>query len=118
MTGNKSGIKPTEFKVLIAPEKIEDDLLKEHKGLKESGFIIADDEKDRLQAGITKGKIVDISPLAFRYDEDWKLLEDAQRLPGIGSRVAFARYAGAPINGADGEKYRLVNDRDIIALLD
>jgi chaperonin GroES len=114
MMNNPSGIRATEYKVLIDPEKIEDELLKKYEGLKKAGFQMGDEERDKRQAAATKGKIIDISPLAFKYD-DWP---SDERIPKNGDRVAFARYAGVSIEGADGENYRLINDKDVIAILD
>jgi chaperonin GroES len=102
---NNTGIIPTEYKVLVEPEKQEEKT--------KSGIIIPDEVKDRQQAAATKGKILDVSPLAFKYD-DWP---SDERIPKVGDKVAFARYAGVSIEGTDGENYRLVNDKDVIAIL-
>lgn len=103
---SKSKIRATEYKVLVEPEKVEE----KTKG----GIIVPDEVKDRQQASATKGKIIDISPLAFKYD-DWP---SDERIPKTGDRIAFARFAGVSIEGADGENYRLINDKDVIAILD
>jgi len=34
----------------------------------------------------------------------------------IGDRVIFRRYAGEQFDGDDGIKYRLMNDKDILAI--
>lgn len=103
---NKSGIKPTEYKVLVLAEKAEEKT--------SGGIIIPDAIKDRNQSAATKGEIIDISPLAFKFD-DWA---DSKCIPKAGDKVAFARYSGVTIDGADDVEYRLVNDKDIIAILD
>ena len=36
----------------------------------------------------------------------------------IGDRVAFAKYGGLQMEGADGEEYRVLNDTDITAQVD
>jgi len=59
-----------------------------------------------------KGVLVAISPLAFTYD-DWK----GANPPKVGDEVLFAKYAGAVVDGKDGKKYRLTNDKDIAAVL-
>ena len=110
---NPSGIIPTEYKVLVRPEKVEDEITSKYKGLAEAGFTLADTEREQRQAGATKGIIIDCSPLAFKYEE-WP---NNERVPKNGDKVAFARYAGVAIEGNDGENYRLVNDRDIVAIL-
>jgi co-chaperonin GroES (HSP10) len=68
------------------------------------------------------GRIIDMSPAAFSY-HDWP---EGVRLPRIGDRVAFARYAGINIKGErrtndrgheERTEYRLINDKDIAAIL-
>lgn len=98
-------IKATEYKVLIKPEEIKEQTA--------GGIFIPQEARDKEQAGATKGEIIDISPLAFKYD-DWP---SDERVPKVGDNVAFARYAGVSIDDSDGETYRLVNDKDIIAIL-
>lgn len=101
---NPSGIYPTEFKVLILPTPIEE----KTKG----GIILPDESKEREQFAQAEGELIAVSPLAFSYD-DWK---DADP-PKPGDRVLFAKYAGAHVKGKDGKEYRLINDKDIGALL-
>ena len=105
MTKNTSGIYPTEYKVLVKPDVAAKKT--------ESGIWIPDETVDRNQAAATKGEIIDISPLAFTYD-DWP---SDERIPKVGDMVAFARYAGVSIEGDDGEDYRLVSDKEVIATL-
>jgi chaperonin GroES len=101
---NPSGILPTEYKVLIAPVEVD----QKSKG----GIILPDETKERDQFAQMKGVLVAVSPLAFTYD-DWK---DAKP-PKVGDEVLFAKYAGAVVDGKDGKKYRLTNDKDIAAVL-
>lgn len=102
---NPSGIMPTEYKVLIAPKITEE----KSKG----GIILPDTTKERDQHAQMEGVIVAVSPLAFSYD-NWK--EDS-RPPQVGDRVLFAKYAGALVTGRDGVDYRIVNDKDVAAVL-
>ena len=101
---NPSGIAPTEFKVLIKPEKIADRTA--------GGVWKPQDLREKEQAAATQGEIIAISPLAFTY-ADWPVTTSP---PKVGDRVAFARYAGMTVKGSDGEEYRLVNDRDIAGI--
>lgn len=104
---NLSGILPTEYKVLIAPIKVDE----KSKG----GIILPDEHKDREQFAQMEGVLVAISPLAFTYADkaDWG---DAAK-PKPGDKVMFAKFAGAAVKGRDGNDYRLVNDRDVAAVL-
>jgi co-chaperonin GroES (HSP10) len=108
MAENKSGIRPVEYKVLIRPD--------EEKGFVElkGGHKLwkPDETKERDQHAAMEGVLVEASPLAFSYDE-WP--EDSPR-PQAGDRVIFARYAGINTRGADGRDYRLMNDKDIVAV--
>ena len=105
-----SGIRPTEFKVLIRPDAVEE----KSKG----GILLPDVTKERDQAAQQDGVIVAIAPLAFSYAsaEEWQ--RAGGQPPQIGDRVSFARYAGAVRKGKDGVEYRLVNDKDISAILE
>lgn len=102
---NPSGINPTEYKVLIRPEQVED----RTKG----GIIIPEQAKERDQYAQMHGVLVAVSPLAFTY-EQWP---DDGLKPKAGDRVLFAKYAGATVKGEDGVDYRIVNDRDVAAVL-
>jgi len=103
--GNPSGVYPTEFKVLIIPTEV-------------SGMIgnvhIPDEHKDRAQFAQMEGTLVALAPLAFTYDE-WKGIEDQK--PKVGDKVLFAKFAGFEYKGKDGKKYRVVNDKDVSAVL-
>lgn len=98
---------PTEYKVLVQPVKVEE----KTKG----GIILPDEHKDREQFAQMEGVLVAISPLAFTYADakDWG---DAEK-PKPGDRVMFAKFAGAAIKGRDGADYRIINDKDVSAVL-
>lgn len=104
---NTSGVYPTEYKVLVQPVKVEE----KTKG----GIILPDEHKDREQFAQMEGVLVAISPLAFTYADakDWGEAEK----PKPGDRVMFAKFAGAAIKGRDGADYRIINDKDVSAVL-
>jgi chaperonin GroES len=104
---NLSGIYPTEYKVLVQPIKVDE----KTKG----GIILPDEHKDREQFAQMQGTLVAISPLAFTYatKDDW----GAAERPKPGDRVMFAKFAGAAVKGKDGADYRIVNDKDVSAVL-
>jgi len=102
---NESGIKPIEFNVLVLQDKIEE----KTKG----GLILADDFRDKEKHAQVRGTIVALSPLAFNED----IYPQAMEKPKAGDRVAFARHAGAFIVGADGVEYRIVKDKDVVAVI-
>ena len=104
---NESGVYPTEYKALVKPIKVEETT----KG----GIILPDEHKDRQQFAQMEGVLIAIAPLAFTYADksDWG---DAEK-PKPGDKVLFAKFAGANIKGRDGADYRIINDRDISAVL-
>lgn len=105
---NLSGIEPVEFKVLVRP--VEDDGAITLKG----GFKLykPDETKERDQHAAMEGTLVAVSPFAFTYEE-WP---KDHKPPQPGDRVIFARYAGINITGNDNRDYRLMNDKDLVAV--
>lgn len=103
---NESGVLPTEYKVLISVDALDS----KTKG----GIIIPEVTQERQQFAQMQGTLVAVSPWAFSY-ENWTGHEDAKPKPG--DRVMFAKYSGADIDGKDGKKYRLINDKDVTAVL-
>lgn len=103
---NPSGINPTEYKVLVKPKAVEEKTA--------GGIFIPDESREREQYASTEGELVAISPLAFTYEDRWP---EGFEKPKVGDRVIFAKYAGTKLKGKDGGEYRIVNDRDIAAVL-
>jgi co-chaperonin GroES (HSP10) len=104
---NRSGILPTEYKVLVLPDPVEE--------VTKGGIIIPIEKAEKDKYATTDGTIVAISHLAFTYatDEEW-----AGKKPKAGDRVAFAKYAGARRKGKDGSDYLLINDKDVVAIIE
>jgi co-chaperonin GroES (HSP10) len=97
------GLHPVEFNVIIEQDEVEE----KTKG----GLILIDQEKQKNMA--TRGTIVAVSPLAFTYEE-WP---EGSRKPDVGARVAFVQHAGKLIEGQDGKEYRIIKDKDVLAVL-
>ena len=99
---NPSGYKPVEYKVVILNEHVEETF---------DGGIIEksprDVEKDRMQQ--TEGYVAAISEMAFTDGEGsrWKC-----EVPDVGDKVLFSKYAGQLYG-----PYRIVNDKDIVAIV-
>lgn len=106
---NPSGITPVEFKVLIHPEEVEDTdpTLKRAKA---AGLVMPEREKEREQMAQMYGRLIAVGGNAF---EDWR-----EKIPKVGDRLMFAKYAGAPVEGQDGVKYRIAYDKDIAAVME
>lgn len=102
---NPSGINPTEFKVLIAPSEVGDKI---------GNVFIPQEHRDRAQFAQQEGVLVALAPLAFTYAE-WSGCEDQK--PKVGDKVLFAKFAGFDHKGKDGKTYRVVNDKDVSAVM-
>ena len=99
---NESGIKPVEFKVLIKPIEVEE----KTKG----GIILPQQTKEREAYAQQEGLLVAVGAIAFT-EPDW--LEK----PRPGDKVLFDKFAGGTVTGRDGQMYRLINDKEIAAVI-
>ena len=90
MAANTSGIRPLKGQVLILPDPVET--------VSESGIqLMTDKEQDRLELGQTEGVVLDGAGEGY---------ED-------GDRVIFSKYSGLLMDGIDGQRYRLVEQKDV-----
>lgn len=101
---NPSGINPTEYKVLVKPAQVEKKI---------GSIIIPEQHLERKEFAQVEGTLIAVSPAAFNYDG---MARDVAPQPG--DRVLYAKYSGLEVKGKDGEDYKIVNDRDICAILD
>lgn len=105
---NLSGIVPVEFKVLVRPH-VDDGTVTFKSGFK---LLKPDETRERDDHASMEGDLVAVSPFAFSYEE-WPA---GARKPEPGDTVVFARYSGITIKGDDGQDYRLMNDKDVVAI--
>jgi|TARA_R100000656_G_scaffold19339_1_gene17627 co-chaperonin GroES (HSP10) len=101
---NTSGLRAVEYRVLIKPDSTEE--------VTAGGIILTDDNAERNSWAQVKGTIASIGGSAF---EDWDPVERGALQPG--ARVYYSKYEGVLIQGADGEEYRLCNDKMIGAII-
>jgi chaperonin GroES len=94
-------IQPTEFKVLIKPDKVE--------GQTSGGLYLPDSARDKQQFSVDRGTIISFGEGFFR--------DLPGPIPKAGDKVIFNRYAGSLIK-SDGDDYRLCNDKDICAIME
>jgi chaperonin GroES len=98
-------IKPVEFKVLIKPDEVE--------GQTSGGLYLPDSARDKQQFAVDRGEVIAVGEGFFQ--------ELHGPIPQIGDRVIFNRYAGSLITIVDEgnrQDYRLINDKDICAILE
>jgi chaperonin GroES len=100
---NPSGITPLDLRIVVKPDPVEE----KSKG----GIILADTTKERSKYAATKATLIAAGPNAFA---EWG---DLNR-PQPGDRVCFAQYAGAEQLGQDGERYVIMNDADLLAVIE
>lgn len=102
-TVNTSGLIPTEFCVVVeldAPKS------------KIGSILIPSDMQDRDKLAAEEGTLVAVSPVAFDY-ANWP---DGARKPEVGDRVLFRKFAGL-LHKRNERDYRLLNDKDIVAIV-
>ncbi len=98
------GVIPTEYKVLIRPDKVDDQSA--------GGMYLPDSAVDKQQYAMDRGIILAFGEGFFRDLPGPK--------PEVGNKVIFNKYAGTIVPVfEDGkiEKLRLINDKDICAIL-
>jgi co-chaperonin GroES (HSP10) len=113
-TYNHSGIVPTEYKLLVLPDDV--------PNMTSGGIHVPPWVRDQRQAASVTGTIISMADEAFSFVQP-KPEPDTEdglwpRVPVVGERVAFARYAGMAVRGKDRVDYRLMNDKDVAAILD
>ena len=101
---NPSGFEPTEFNCIVQVDKIEEKTA--------GGIIIPDQKRDEDRLASVEAMLIAVSPLAFSY-ETWP---QGARKPEIGDRILMAKYAGSPIKSDNGTDYRVIKDKDILAM--
>jgi len=102
---NSSGLTPCEFNVLVRQDPVEE----KTKG----GLYLSDEVRDRRKHSAQRATIVAVAPLAFNED----VWPGGTKKPQPGERCLIARHAGVFVEGEDGVEYRVVKDKDIVALI-
>jgi len=98
-----AGIQPTGHHVLVKPDKV--------KEKTDGGIYLAPQSREDEQRASTKGILVAIGVSA------WLEFADGKPWAKVGDSVRYAKYAGVEMDGKDREKYVLLNDEDILAVL-
>ena len=101
---NQSDWFPVEFNCVVLPDPVKE----KTKG----GIYLPDDTKNRDQHAATAGTLIAVSPLAFSY-EIWP---EGSRRPEVGDKILFAKYAGSLVDVDKPDGYRIIKDKDILAI--
>jgi chaperonin GroES len=99
---NISGFIPLGHRVLVLPDVIEKKT--------ESGIILALDTVGREDMAQIKGTVIAIGDGCWKdtTTSDWA---------APGDRIVFGKYSGLVWEGSDGQKYRILNDLDVVGLI-
>jgi len=101
---NTSGIRPVAWTCVIKMNPVPSQM----------GMIAKPEQQiDQETLAQEFGVIVDLGPAVF-YDE---LNKGHPPRCSVGDQVMIQRYTGQHFKGDDGEKYRIINDRDIIGVV-
>lgn len=106
MSENVSGIVPVEYKVLV-------ELMPESEQTK-GGLFLPQSSLDRQEMAREIGVFVKAGSLAFNRNDPTAV--EWPEIPQPGDKVFFDRYAGTIIS-TGGKKYRLLNDKNIAAIV-
>lgn len=99
MTTNTAGFEPLGHKLLVEPLSVEKTT--------SSGIVLAMETTNKDEMAQIVGTVIAVGPAAWSDNA-------VQAWAAPGDRVLFAKYAGLLWNGADGKKYRVINDLDIV----
>lgn len=104
---NTSGYSVPEYRILILPDVVEEKTA--------GGIIIPDSTKDDLQGAKTLATIIDIGEKAFDQgtNRKWK------KKPKVGDKILIPSYEGYRLSKdqtKDGKEYRIILDRNILAI--
>ncbi len=98
---NDTGSEPVEFRCVIRLDPAEEKTI--------GGIIIPDDRKDRSQMAATRATLLACGGNAF---QDWKGL-----IPAPGDRIEVSKYAGVTREADPTDLVRIIQDKEILAVL-
>jgi chaperonin GroES len=100
---NSSGITPVDHRIVVKPDPVEE--------ITAGGIFLADTTKEKRKFAATRATLIAVGANAF---DEW----GADNGPKPGARVCFAQYSGAEQEGKDGERYVIMNDEDLLAVIE
>lgn len=98
-------VEPMHAKVLVAPASVPE---------KKGAIFLAASTHEKDVFANQRARIVALGPVAFQF-EDWPA---SARKPQVGDVILHESYIGEEVEGEDGRKYRLINDRAVMAVLE
>ncbi len=98
---NTSGFIPLGHRLLVKPDSVETKTA--------SGLVLVTETTGREEMAQVKGTLIAAG------DGCWKDTPTGDWAKP-GDRIVFGKYSGLPWAGKDGEKYRILNDLDVVGL--
>ncbi len=98
---NNSGIQPLDIKILVKPDVAEEKTV--------GGIIIPDSKQEHENNRMNRGVIIGMGENCF--------LDLEELCPSVGDYILYSSFAGADVDGTDDEKYRLIRDIDVNAII-
>lgn len=98
---NKSGFVPLGHRLLVLPDAVEEKTA--------SGIVLARETTGRDEMAQVRGTVAAVG------DGCWKDTP-TQNWAQAGDRIVYGKYSGLMWDGADGKKYRILNDLDVVGL--
>ena len=106
---NESGITPFGDRVLILPDPFAPTTI--------GGIIFTDEQRERADMAAETGVLVAMGDDAWLWNSDRARKFEGNK-PKVGQRVIFEQYAGSYQFGADGVRYRLMDDKCVGGLFE
>ena len=122
---NKSGIEPRGNRVLVQPDTIEE--------YSAGGIALPEKVREVHDSSASYGVVIAVGPDAWKHTVERvyhlhdngvrelveeRVTEYSKPFASVGDRIAFAPYVGLDSTGVNGEKYKTINDEDVLALVD
>lgn len=104
MTTNPSGFYPLDVRLVVLPAKVEEKTA--------GGVYIPEIAQQKQQAAAVRATVMAVGE---NVGIEWG---SAARKPAPGDLIVMAQYSGASIKGEDGEKYTVLNDKDVLAIVE
>jgi len=102
MIENCSGIWPVGHRVLVLPKQVEEKT--------EAGIILHSvSQKAREEMAQIEGVVIALGTTAYS--------DQPSAWCNVGDRVIIGKYSGLIYDGKDGQKYRVINDLDVVSVL-
>ncbi len=99
-----SGLRPTGFNVLVGLPPAETQI---------GSIIMPGNVSDRERLSEVRGRIVAMSNACFDFAD---FGDDAK--PAVGDLIIFSKFAGIVTKGNDGNEYRIIVDKDVVAVIE